>query len=421
MHVPNEKELMSATKAARTFLICVIVSISGGVLTASAGATVPGQNGKLLLSRDVYRGDIDLFLTDPISGRSTGIPASANSPFGALSPSGKDIAYVQSPAYELWTKALSDSEDGKHLTSSDGTCCSVTSPVFSPDNRSILYSSFNDASEISRLEEIPVDGGEATLLGSWHSNGLQPDLSPDGTLVAFSIRHYGPCSVQCPTEVDLIDRDGSGFRKLDTPGLFADSPSFSPDGSRIAFRGRDESDPYAPSQIYSIRLNGSNLRQMSSHSEGASSPVYSPDGTKIAYTTGTSINFAHTRVQVADVIGEGVRTLPHSTGRVTADWQRKAPFVIGNTMVNDRKIRVKVFGPGRLSLSGRGIRTVNRTTTAGSVEKFAIRPNRRLRKRLKNSRLPIVFKYRVRFAPEGGLPSAVRDHILLIGRGVLER
>lgn len=57
------------------------------------------------------------------------------------------------------------------------------------------------------------------------------------------------------------------------------NPSWSPDGSRIAFEDRD-SDPYNPSLYYKDYPAGSEAMLAASHREGV---AYSPDGSKIAY------------------------------------------------------------------------------------------------------------------------------------------
>ena len=85
----------------------------------------------------------------------------------------------------------------------------------------------------------------------------------------------------------VVNVDGSGLRRL-TPwrdGLTG-TPSWSPDGTVIVFRGDSAfgaSD--APGQLFLIRPNGSHLRQLTFETNANSYwPSWSPDGKRIVFT-----------------------------------------------------------------------------------------------------------------------------------------
>lgn len=93
----------------------------------------------------------------------------------------------------------------------------------------------------------------------------------------------------------IMAADGSGRRRLTDSGAGVDySPSWSPDGRRVAFRttrgspsGRD------PSNIFVINADGSGERQLTpgrGAAAGGLFPAWSPDGSWIAYSNGAGIN-----------------------------------------------------------------------------------------------------------------------------------
>ena len=109
----------------------------------------------------------------------------------------------------------------------------------------------------------------------------QPQLSPDGTLVAFVSRWIDPKKNRYFSNLWLVPTNGGKPRRF-TVGDYVDtSPRWSPDGRRIAFIS-DRSDS---SQIWCIPVDGGEAGQLTKLEEGnIGSLAWSPDGTKIAFT-----------------------------------------------------------------------------------------------------------------------------------------
>ncbi|HEY3687073.1 MAG TPA: serine hydrolase [Streptosporangiaceae bacterium] len=114
-----------------------------------------------------------------------------------------------------------------------------------------------------------------------------PSLSPDGTRVAYALRR-STCGDATDT-ADAADRteralwwaaaDGSGARAL-TRGPDDRSPAWSPDGDRIAFLRAAG----GPPQIWVLPVDGGEPEPVTDLPLGAGAPVWSPDGTRIACT-----------------------------------------------------------------------------------------------------------------------------------------
>ena len=95
-----------------------------------------------------------------------------------------------------------------------------------------------------------------------------PHWSPDGKWIAFSGGTY------LNSQIYVVRPDGTGLRRV-TPG-FGDlyEPSFSPDGTKLAFA-------QVYGHLFIINFDGTNLTDLGVRASG---PEWSPDGTKIAYS-----------------------------------------------------------------------------------------------------------------------------------------
>ena len=206
---------------------------------------------------------VGLYAMDPAGSNPTRL-THGDSP--AWSPDGKRIAY---------TKYLKEPNPEASSSSSSATPEPFT--------------------ETPSIFVINADGsGGRQLLDK---AAVQPVWSPDGKQIAFTLYSpgkfykgagYNYCGIY------VMDADGSGTpRKLATGPGCAFSPAWSPDGKQIAYtngEGLDETGGSDTTDVYVVNASGEEggtdqPRALTDSAPGtAGGPSWSPDGTEIAFT-----------------------------------------------------------------------------------------------------------------------------------------
>ena len=162
------------------------VAIFSGVLTQSAFATFPGENGKIAFVSD-RDGNREIYVMNPNGSEQTNI--SNNSAFDqepSWSPDGTKIAFVsdRDDPYNIEIYVM-DAVDGSNPTRLTDNPTGDVQPNWSPDGTKIAFVSDRDGNaEIYVMDA--VDGSGQTRLTNDYRPDYTPSWSPDGTKIAFN-------------------------------------------------------------------------------------------------------------------------------------------------------------------------------------------------------------------------------------------
>ena len=225
--------------------------------------------------------------------------------------------------------------DGTNETQLTNTSAvGVTSPVWSPDGKKMVYLRSIDLDRGRTDGDIYVINADGTNQSSITAVAEPYTTtiawSPDGQKIAF----FGltPGDLSGTPGFHLINPDGTGLEYLTGSGSF----TWSPDSNKIAFAlltstsvsSASASDE--DSDLYVRRTDGSDLTRLTNTPDtDESSPVWSPDGTKIAFSITDDVSF-DTDIYVMNADGSGQDYLTDGSYPVWSPDSKKIAFIRGS-------------------------------------------------------------------------------------------
>jgi TolB protein len=142
-------------------------------------------------------------------------------------------------------------------------------PVYSPDGKSLLYSSIGTGN--LDLKELTIETGAVRRITEDAADDWDPSYSPDGKHILWSSNRDGNF------EIWMANTDGTNSRRITNDGLDAENPTMTRDQRWIVYNS------YNPKKtgIWKIRPDGSGATQL--FNGLTQQPEVSPDGKYVAY------------------------------------------------------------------------------------------------------------------------------------------
>lgn len=286
----------------------IVVTVAAVLTAVTAGDALPSTTGAsspiTVVGWQPGRGGSEVWDGGPTHVKAVRFLRGAQ--LATVSPSGASLAYIRyaGNGFDLFHTGVYSGFQARlaHVAGSR-----TTTLAFSPDSRTVAFASPRG---IELTSIVPGRGRKLVPLpGRWRGSTYQGlRFSPDGRLLAFSRTWGNGRAGTLRNELDVVGLNGTGARALArNPDPFNAQyrPSFSPDGTRIAFATADGGLAWVPTS------GGAVVRLTSATPTGSSrsdaDPLFSPDGTTVAFTR--SPGRGGSDVYLVDADGSGLRRL----------------------------------------------------------------------------------------------------------------
>jgi Tol biopolymer transport system component len=195
---------------------------------------------------------------------------------------------------------------------------------------------------------VACSGGSAPL-------GSRPTPMSTGTPSALASTHSAPAHLSGRIAFDnhedvwTINADGTDLTRLTHSPAFEFDPSWSPDGTQIAYR----SDRGDESKIWVMNADGTGQRRLTA----GLSPAWSPDGSSIAYASpGHDPNPPLSGISIMNADGSGQHRVPNTDGGEYPSWSPDGKRIAFNSNLSGDHVMyiVNVDGSGLVDLSSVG-------------------------------------------------------------------
>jgi TolB protein len=170
--------------------------------------------------------------------------------------SDRDADRIQGPAgnRDVQEIYIADYDGANPIKVTNTRTLNIT-PTWSPDTQAIAYTSYRPSGGMGTFQDIIVSHirigkRETPANGDPKKQNYLPIWSPDGTKIAFTTNRDGN------PEIYVMNKDGSGVRRMTNHPAIDVSPTWSPSGGQLAW----VSDRTGTPRIYIMDADGANQR-----------------------------------------------------------------------------------------------------------------------------------------------------------------
>lgn len=209
-------------------------------------------------------------------------------------------------AYTVWRELGAQigitSISGERFSFTQPTSVANSVPSWSPDGKSIVYSSRRD--DDTEIYSADADGRNPRRLTRSRGIDVSPVFNPaTGRRIAFISDRSGT------PQLYTMSHDGTDIQRVTDEGGDAENPAYSPDGRMIAFAWKKrQSGAY---DLFLYDTQSQRFTQLTSNSGDNESPTFAPDGKHIAFQSTRS---GRTQIYSMTLDGKKVLQLTNSQG-----------------------------------------------------------------------------------------------------------
>jgi Tol biopolymer transport system component len=277
--------------------LALVAALGALVVGAAHGATsAPGTRSRIAFALE--RGSLSSLYTVRPNGtglRRLTVPPTRQDLGGdsgpVWSPDGRRIVFERNLPYwgaDRFRLAAVQARGGVAIPLTAGPFDVM--PTFAPDGRHLAFTRLTSAEPASTVSLFTMGArGQRPSLLLADGIDLSPAWSPDGKTIAFARLASAEMPVDEAT-LYLAAPDGLEVRALSVRGV---SPAWSPDGTRLAFVSfADHNGTSCPGgcgtsgEIYVVNADGTDSRRLTHSRADDEHPTWSPDGTRLAFASG---------------------------------------------------------------------------------------------------------------------------------------
>jgi Tol biopolymer transport system component len=321
----------------RARLVALLAIALAAAAAVSAAAAPRGPNGQITFARfNPDLGDTQVYVVNPDgTGQRLVQRARDTGECPTWFPDGAHIATCGAPDRAGGSRIINP--DDRTFRDVDGNYPGLFNPCAnpSPDGTLLLCETFSDDGSQNGIHTIrSSDGGGLTQITSNPGGDDVPfgDWSPNGKRIVFE--RFAPDGES--EGLFVVNTNGTGLKQI-TPADFDLSSfgSWSPQGNDIVFSRHVTPDVH--SSIWVVHADGSGLHEINVQpasacgganvdpsAEGCNEPTWSPDGSMIAFTRSHS-NDVDGEIYTVKVDGTGLTQVTHAPGSGSPDWGTHPP------------------------------------------------------------------------------------------------
>ena len=191
----------------------------------------------------------------------------------SLSPDGTLIVFDTSSGISVMNSDCSNTRQVIAITQEDGE-----SPHISPDDSQIVYAAPNGPFS-SAIFTVGIDGGSSHELTNTSLDDEQPSWLSNGEIVFTRAGASGGPFIY------TMSANGTNLNRIASMAQF---PSPSPNGREVAYTSFNPNDDSQSHTLYIVSVNGGSPTQVTASDVSAVEPTWSPDGSQLAFSGAVS-------------------------------------------------------------------------------------------------------------------------------------